>query len=102
MSPSWSVTRSGTRGVNVGHKQVWAVVRYQLPEVSHADQSVDLYDFGVSDQQFGHHQFAQGARGVGRHFHPDDFTAPAPFEGRFKFSDEIFGLFFEFEIAVAQ
>ena len=102
MSPSWSVTRSGTARGERGPQAGRAVVRYQFAQVSHADHAVDLDDFGVSHSSSD----ITSLRGL--------LGAPATCFSRttsprrrrlradFKFADEIFGFVFEFEITVAQ
>ena len=85
-----------------GPQQVGAGVDHHLAQIGHADHAIDLDQFAVIDAQFRHHRRQQLFRRAGRIGHPHHLAAAAPFQRHLEFAHQVFGLFLDFQVAVAQ
>ena len=85
-----------------GPQEVRAVVEHQLLEVGHADHPVELDHLVLADQQLTHDDAAQLLGRAGGDRQPHHLAAAAPLERHLELAHQIFGLFLDLDIAVAQ
>ena len=84
-----------------GENQVLTSAVDQLAELRHADRAGQLHDvLGLGVELFNH-QFAQRFRHVGAQVQAHDAAESPPAQHGFEQQDEVLGLFFVFDVAVA-
>src|SRR5262245_5494732 len=84
-----------------GKFEIGPIELRKLIEVVEREKTIDPEDLVVGDCQRALHETAQLWRHCSAELEPDHRSAPALFQRRFKQPHEVFGLFFDFNLGVA-
>ena len=100
-SPPWSRMRSGIARI-VGHEfEVGPVEAHELGQLVERQHAVDQEHLVVAAGERALHEAPQLRRHRGFDLEPDHRAAPAPLEHGLELAHQVFGLFLDFDFAVA-
>ena len=85
-----------------GPKQVGPIIHHQFLEPDKADHPLDLDHFGILDVQLVHDLGLEVGRRARADLKPHHLAPAAALERGFEFAHQVFGLFLDLQIAVAQ
>ncbi len=91
----------GEARIEQGELELRPVDGDDLTELFERQRSVDQHDARSDDVDVAGDEGAQSLRHAGVDFEPDDRSAAAPFQRAFEQPHQVFGLFLDFDVAVA-